>query len=126
MSHYFPETEPNLATIALWLQMQKFIELSKNPILPFSEATSENFDNHIFYDEKHNVSKNENYKAHSVVLDAWLDELHHDIVSTYNLNFPSLEILVAIPEESSDPYLRIFDPQTNVEFFIEDGSCYEP
>lgn len=125
MTHSFLEAEPNLATISLWLRMQELTELSKNPILPFSKATSDNLKHHIFYDETRNTNNDGDYEAYPVVLDAFLDKFHHDIVSTYRSAYLSLDISVIITEDSSDPYLRILNPQSNIEFVIQDGFCYE-
>lgn len=125
MTRPFLETEPNLATISLWLRIQELTELSKNPILPFSEATSDNLKHHIFYDETRNINNDGDFEAHPVVLNALIDEIHHDIVSTYHSAYPSLDISVIITEDSSDPYLRILDLQSGIEVVIEDGFCYE-
>ena len=67
----------NMETIKTLEMINMLVQKAKNGVKPFSEATLENMDNYIFYDEK---AETEN--GFPIVHGMMVDEDHHDVLST--------------------------------------------
>ena len=63
-------------TLCFLKKLDELAELSAYGIKPFSKATMENWHECVFYDE----TLSDNDDGFYVVLDACIDELHHDII----------------------------------------------
>ena len=64
----------NMETIKTLEMINMLVQKAKNGVKPFSEATLENMDNYIFYDEK---AETEN--GFPIVHGMMVDEDHHDV-----------------------------------------------
>lgn len=65
-------------TIKFISLLNQLAEKSKNGYIPFSKATAKN-KNCILYDDESTYSN-----GHPIVCDTCIDEIHHDIIDTYN------------------------------------------
>lgn len=64
-------------TIKFISLLNQLAEKSKNGYIPFSKATAKN-KNCILYDDESTYSN-----GHPIVCDTCIDEIHHDIIDTY-------------------------------------------
>lgn len=85
------------------------VQKAKNGVKPFSEATLENMDNYIFYDEK---AETEN--GFPIVHGMMVDEDHHDVLSTLDQYINSEDEYTVRVRFDEDDYMYI-------EFQLDDG-----
>ena len=87
----------------------KTLEMINMLVKPFSEATLENMDNYIFYDEK---AETEN--GFPIVHGMMVDEDHHDVLSTLDQYINSEDEYTVRVRFDEDDYMYI-------EFQLDDG-----
>lgn len=110
----------NFATVEFIGLLNNLAEKAENGIKPFKEATRKDFSNHIFYDEGAMIDDGK-YK---IVLDACLDDYHHDAVSYLGDGCEYLAFVCV--EEDGDLSAQIYFPQCDGIVIIEnkDGRWY--
>lgn len=69
----------NMETIKALGMINMLVQKAKNGVKPFSEATLENMDKYIFYDERI-----EDEKGFPIVCDMMVAEDHHDVISNFD------------------------------------------
>lgn len=99
----------NMETIKTLEMINMLVQKAKNGVKPFSEATSENMDNYIFYDEK---AETEN--GFPIVHGMMVDEDHHDVLSTLDQYINSEDEYTVRVRFDEDDYMYI-------EFQLDDG-----
>ena len=92
----------NVETIKFVQMLEKLAELSKNGIASFAKATSENWGTMAFYD----TSKPDEDGNFPVVLDAWISDDHHDIVSYYDSHSHEYTVRVNV-DEGEEPSIDV-------------------
>ena len=99
----------NMETIKTLEMINMLVQKAKNRVKPFSEATLENMDNYIFYDEK---AETEN--GFPIVHGMMVDEDHHDVLSTLDQYINSEDEYTVRVRFDEDDYMYI-------EFQLDDG-----
>ena len=99
----------NMETIKTLEMINMLVQKAKNGVKPFSEATLENMDNYIFYDEK---AETEN--GFPIVHGMMVDEDHHDVLSTLDQYINSEDEYTVRVRFDEDDYMYI-------EFQLDDG-----
>ena len=99
----------NMETIKTLEMINMLVQKAKNGVKPFSEATLENMDNYIFYDEK---AETEN--GFPIVHGMIVDEDHHDVLSTLDQYINSEDEYTVRVRFDEDDYMYI-------EFQLDDG-----
>lgn len=114
-------------TLNFMLEVNRLAGKTKYPILPFSEATKENKDSHIFYNQDDLIGTVEDQKFYPIVLDSIIDEEHHDVISYLDArDYPNTRFEVVVDADGS-VFIQI---QVIAEDFsttciiIEDGEFY--
>ena len=117
----------DMDTLKAVAKLNELTKLAENGILPFSEATPENINDHIFYDdEDEGMELDDGLVIYPAVGDCCVDELHHDIIS-YDEN--SLWIIVVTvdtePEcDDVNPTVSMWPKNQDGSIEIIDGSWY--
>ena len=99
----------NMETIKTLEMINMLVQKAKTGVKPFSEATLENMDNYIFYDEK---AETEN--GFPIVHGMMVDEDHHDVLSTLDQYINSEDEYTVRVRFDEDDYMYI-------EFQLDDG-----
>ena len=99
----------NMETIKTLEMINMLVQKAKKGVKPFSEATLENRDNYIFYDEK---AETEN--GFPIVHGMMVDEDHHDVLSTLDQYINSEDEYTVRVRFDEDDYMYI-------EFQLDDG-----
>lgn len=99
----------NMETIKTLEMINMLVQKAKNGVKPFPEATLENMDNYIFYDEK---AETEN--GFPIVHGMMVDEDHHDVLSTLDQYINSEDEYTVRVRFDEDDYMYI-------EFQLDDG-----
>lgn len=99
-------------------------------IRPFSECTSKNQNDCLFYDEKEPIYDNDDNESvsYNIVLNKCVDEYgyHHDITSVYSDIFPNITIRYRAPhcEDIEDTGRIEILTGTEYEVLIHNGEWY--
>ena len=111
----------NVETVKFYKMLDQLAELSACGIASFDEANQDNFREKVFYDTK----KTEN-GGYRVVRDACLLDdprcYHHDVISYWDSD--SLEYLVEVRFDDSEPYIDVQLLLSKEEIVIENGVWY--
>jgi hypothetical protein len=118
----------NMETVAFIGRLNELAEMTNTEngetwILPFSECTSENQDNCLFYDDRNPIHDNNDKYApviYDIVLNKCVDECHHDIISTYKDMFYDIDIVYCVPTDS-DSYISASSLTRQYQVHIHDG-----
>lgn len=106
-------------TIKFISLLNELAEKTQNGYIPFSKATSENIDC-ILYDETETYSN-----GYPIILDTCMDEIHHDIIDTYNEIYDPEGIVIRLVIEDGEPFINItskYDKDVNI--VVESGRWY--
>ena len=106
-------------TIKFISLLNQLAEKSKNGYVPFSEAAPEDKDC-ILYDNESTYSN-----GHPIVCDTCMDEIHHDIVNTYNEIYDPEGIVIRLVIVDDEPFINItckYDSDINI--IVENGKWY--
>ena len=113
----------NIETIKFVNMLNELAGLSKNGIVPFYEATEENKNTKIFYDQN-SLDKENGYR---VVLDCCIVDdhncYHHDVISYYDSDSFEYQIRVYIDEDSTS-YVSVNLLISGDIIIIQDGTWY--
>lgn len=116
----------SLDTILFSQVVDKLKELSTKEFLPFSSLESTDiFEEAIVYDDVYETCTfgiDLPFKRYPVVEQVSINELHHDIVSTYSSSYAEHDIQVYV-EIGEDCQVVVIE-QGDIKFCIEDGQTY--
>lgn len=106
-------------TIKFISLLNQLAEKSKNGYIPFSKATAKN-KNCILYDDESTYSN-----GHPIVYDTCIDEIHHDIIDTYNEIYDPEGIVIRLVIEEEESFINItckYD--TSINIVVDNGTWY--
>lgn len=106
-------------TIKFISLLNQLAEKSKNGYIPFSKATAKN-KNCILYDDESTYSN-----GHPIVCDTCIDEIHHDIIDTYNEIYDPEGIVIRLVIEGEGSFINItckYD--TSINIVVDNGTWY--
>lgn len=104
-------------TIKFISLLNQLAEKSKNGYIPFSKATAKNC---ILYDDESTYSN-----GHPIVCDTCIDEIHHDIIDTYNEIYDPEGIVIRLVIEGEESFINItckYD--TSINIVVDNGTWY--
>ena len=106
-------------TIRFISVLNQLAEKTKNGYIPFSQATAEDT-NCIMYDDTTKYSN-----GYPIILDAFIDENHHDIIDTYNNIYAQKGIIIRLVIVDEEPFVNITSEYNqNIDIVIEGGKWY--
>lgn len=106
-------------TIKFIALLNNLAEKTKNGYIPFSKATAEDTDC-ILYDDESTYSN-----GHPIVCDTCINEIHHDIVDTYNEIYDPRGIIIRLVIEGEEAFINItciYDE--SIDIVVENGRWY--
>ena len=106
-------------TIKFIALLNNLAEKTKNGYIPFSKATTKN-KNCILYDDESTYSN-----GHPIVCDTCINEIHHDIVDTYNEIYDPRGIIIRLVIEGEEAFINItciYDE--SIDIVVENGRWY--
>lgn len=106
-------------TIKFISLLNQLAEKSKNGYIPFLKATAKN-KNCILYDDESTYSN-----GHPIVCDTCIDEIHHDIIDTYNEIYDPEGIVIRLVIEGEESFINItckYD--TSINIVVDNGTWY--
>lgn len=109
----------DLETIKFIALLNDLAEKTKNGYIPFSKATTKN-KNCILYDDESTYSN-----GHPIVCDTCIDEIHHDIVDTYNEIYDPEGIVIRLVIEDDEAFINItciYDE--SIDIVVDNGKWY--
>lgn len=114
----------NVETVSFIAKLNELAVKEKNGIREFKEATRENKDDYIFYDATSCSRRGEDGALmYRVVGFAFIDEIHHDIVSYCDDESHDFTAFV-IDDGEGDPYLEIRIPTEDKHIQFADGKWF--
>lgn len=115
----------NIETVSFIAKLNELAEKEQNGIREFKEATSENKDDYIFYDATSCSRRGEDGALmYRVVGFAFIDEIHHDIVSYCDDESHDFTAFVIDDGENGAPYLEIRIPVEDKYIQFADGKWF--
>ena len=109
----------NTQTVQFIGFLNMIAEKNKNGIRPFSTATVQD-KRGLLYDDKNPIEigdDDEVYSSYPLVFNSFIDESHHDIVSTWTKEYAADGIKVAVVVDESGTYVSI-SSEYNDDFSI--------
>ena len=109
----------NFETIKFISLLNQLAEKSKNGYIQFSKATAKN-KNCILYDDESTYSN-----GHPIVCDTCIDEIHHDIIDTYNEIYDPEGIVIRLVIEGEESFINITRKyDTSINIVVDNGTWY--
>ena len=119
----------NTETVKFIYDFNQLAKKSKKGIRPFSKATDWDAQLHfLLYDDESPKELEENMISYPLISGCLIDELHHDIISTWTEDYAfaknELDFVVVL-EEDNDPYVCIKSIEDESFYIIiENGQWY--
>lgn len=113
--------EINTQTVTFIGFLNMLAEMSKNGIRPFSTATAQDQDG-LLYDDENPIEIGHSYP---LVANSIIDELHHDIIATWTLDYVADGINVVVMTDDGEAWISI--TSENDDYFsivVENGIWY--
>ena len=106
--------EINTQTVEFIGFLNVLAEMSKNGIRPFSTATAQDKDG-LFYDDKNPIEIGDidedspAYSSYPLVANSIINELHHDIISTWTQVYAAdgIEVVVMVMADDGESWISI-------------------
>ena len=114
----------NIETIRFIKMLDELAEKTKKGIFDFKEATEDNRQDRIFYDERcvHDDG------SFGVVLDSCViddpDCIHHDVISYYGNESDEYAVCAIVDREENDVYILVRLTTSDEQIVIKDGEWY--
>ena len=113
-------------------ERDELIKMSTNGIFPFSQAGLEDYKQAVYYDDTQPEDFGDDCLRYPVVKNGLIDEVHHDVITTYGCRYDDYSISVFVevyegkPEISFKVYLDADNPdnENSIEYMISDGDYY--
>ena len=120
--------EINTQTVKFIGFLNMLAEMSKNGILPFSTATAQDKDC-LLYDDKNpiEIGDIDEDSSYPLVADSIIDELHHDIISTWTQDYAAdgIEVVAMVMSDDGESWVSVTSKYDN-DFciIVENGIWY--
>lgn len=117
----------NLETVKFINDLNQLAEQSQYGILPFSTFNDwEERRNYLFYDDESPKKIDSNLISYPLISSFYIDELHHNIVSTWTSDYNglapiALEFVVHIDKEEEAPYIAIKSEEDESFYIVIEG-----
>ena len=125
--------EINTQTVTFIGFLNMLAEKSKNGICPFSTATAQDKEG-LLYDDKNPIEDGESMQLdedipaaspYSLVANSLIDELHHDIISTWTQIYAAYRINVVAMVGDGEPWISVTsDEDDDFYIVVENGAWY--
>lgn len=119
----------NLDTISAMLTLQEIQKKALRDIVDFTDATYEQYENCVCFDRDNPLALddlNDDEHAYGVVLDAVIDEAHHDCYAHYDQNnFGGLVYVVEADDGDLSLRALLYGEEKTLELYFDGDQWHE-
>ena len=117
----------NTETVAFIGFLNKLAKMSSQDIHPFSTATPNNREGLLYDDKSPLIIADSSYDciSYPLVADYLIDDLHHDIISTWTNEYAYDGIKIVVNAGSEEnPFIEVVSYDNDFHIIVKDGYWY--